>query len=77
MLVGPGLGQGAWSRPVEKAIRDAGLGLNPMTDGQLIRVPIPQLTQERRNELIKVAGKYAEQARRSPSATSAATAWST
>ncbi len=45
---------------VEKAIRDAGLGLNPASDGQLVRVPIPQLTQERRNELAKAAHKYAE-----------------
>lgn len=48
---------------VEKAIRDAGLGLNPMAEGQLIRIPLPELTQERRQELIKVAAKYAEQAR--------------
>jgi ribosome recycling factor len=50
-------------KSVEKAIRDAGLGLNPQGDGQLIRVPIPDLTQERRTELSKVAGKYAEGAR--------------
>ena len=48
---------------VDKAIREAGLGLNPQQDGGLIRVPIPELTQERRNELAKVAGRYAEQAR--------------
>tara|TARA_Y100001934_G_C12114103_1_gene659943 strand:- start:18 stop:578 length:561 start_codon:yes stop_codon:yes gene_type:complete len=48
---------------VEKAIRNAGLGLNPMRDGSLIRVPLPELNEERRNELTKVAGKYAEQAR--------------
>ena len=48
---------------VEKAIRNAGLGLNPMVDGQLVRVPIPELNEERRAELAKVAGKYAEQAR--------------
>lgn len=48
---------------VEKAIRDAELGLNPATDGQLIRVPIPELNEERRQELVKVAHKYAEQAR--------------
>lgn len=48
---------------VEKAIRDAGLGLNPAVDGQLIRVPIPELTEERRAELAKIAHKYAEQAR--------------
>jgi len=48
---------------VEKAIRNAGLGLNPSPDGQNIRVPIPALTEERRSELTKVAHKYAEQAR--------------
>lgn len=45
---------------VEKAIRNSGLGLNPAADGQLVRVPIPQLTTERRNELAKTAHKYAE-----------------
>jgi ribosome recycling factor len=49
--------------PVEKAIRASGLGLNPIVDGQLLRLPIPQLTEERRHELIKVAHKYAESAR--------------
>ena len=48
---------------VERAIRDAGLGLNPMADGTLIRVPIPDLNEERRKELSKVAGTYAESAR--------------
>lgn len=48
---------------VEKAIREAGLGLNPMADGQLVRVPLPELNEERREELVKIAGKYAEQAR--------------
>ena len=48
---------------VDKAIRDAGLGLNPRTEGQLVRVPIPELSQERRQELTKVAHKYSEQAR--------------
>ncbi len=48
---------------VELAIRDAGLGLNPSSDGQLVRVPIPQLTAERRNELAKAAGRYAEGAK--------------
>ncbi|RDD62133.1 ribosome recycling factor [Ferruginivarius sediminum] len=48
---------------VEKAIRDAGLGLNPQAEGQVIRVPIPQLSEERRQEMSKVASKYAEQAR--------------
>lgn len=50
-------------KAVEKAIRDAGLGLNPMADGQTVRVPIPALNEERRHELQKVAGKYAEHAR--------------
>ncbi|MDX2027416.1 MAG: ribosome recycling factor [Alphaproteobacteria bacterium] len=50
-------------KAVEKAIRDAGLGLNPQPDGQLIRVPVPELSQERRVELAKIAGKYAESAR--------------
>jgi len=48
---------------VEKAIRDSGLGLNPSADGMLVRVPIPQLTTERRNELAKTAAKYAEGAK--------------
>ncbi|MEX2649164.1 MAG: ribosome recycling factor [Alphaproteobacteria bacterium] len=50
-------------KAVENAIRNAGLGLNPSSDGQLVRVPIPQLDAERRAELTKVAGKYAELAR--------------
>lgn len=50
-------------KAVEKAIRDAGLGLNPQTEGSTIRVPIPELNQERRKELSKVAAKYAEQTR--------------
>ena len=48
---------------VEKAIRESNLGLNPQADGTLIRVPIPELSEERRVELTKVAGRYAEQAR--------------
>jgi ribosome recycling factor len=48
---------------VEKAIRNSGLGLNPLVDGQTLRIPIPPLTEERRKELAKVAGKYAEQQR--------------
>lgn len=48
---------------VEKAIRNSELGLNPASEGQVIRVPIPPLSEERRQELVKVAGKYAEQAR--------------
>jgi ribosome recycling factor len=50
-------------KATEKAIRDSGLGLNPQPDGQVIRVPIPELSQERRQELAKIAGRYAEQAR--------------
>ena len=50
-------------KAVEKAIRDAGLGLNPQTEGSTIRVPIPELNSERRKELSKVAAKYAEQTR--------------
>lgn len=56
-----------WDRsnigPVEKAIRNAGLGINPIVDGQVIRLPIPELTEERRKELAKLAGQYAEKAR--------------
>jgi ribosome recycling factor len=48
---------------VDRAIRDSGLGVNPIVDGGLVRVPIPSLTEERRKELTKVAHKYAEQAR--------------
>jgi ribosome recycling factor len=48
---------------VEKAIRNSGLGLNPLVDGQTLRIPIPPLTEERRKDLAKVAGKYAEQQR--------------
>jgi len=56
-----------WDRsnvqPVEKAIRSAGLGINPIVDGQVIRLPIPELTEERRKELAKLVGQYAEKAR--------------
>ncbi|WP_374387346.1 ribosome recycling factor [Sandaracinobacter sp.] len=56
-----------WDRsnvqPVEKAIRSAGLGLNPVTEGQTLRLPIPDLTEERRKELAKLATQYAEKAR--------------
>jgi ribosome recycling factor len=51
------------AKAVDKAIRDAGLGLNPQADGQLLRIPIPELNEERRRELAKLAHKYAEQAR--------------
>jgi ribosome recycling factor len=46
---------------VEKAIRNAGLGLNPVVEGQNLRIPVPPLTEERRRDLAKLAGKYAEQ----------------
>ena len=49
--------------PVEKAIRNAGLGINPITDGQNIRLPIPDLTEERRKDLVKLAHSYAEKAK--------------
>lgn len=56
-----------WDRtnvgPVDKAIRSAGLGLNPIMDGQTLRLPIPDLTEERRKELAKLVGQYAEKAR--------------
>lgn len=48
---------------VEKAIRDSGLGLNPIGEGTVIRVPLPELNEQRRKELVKVAHNYAEQAR--------------
>lgn len=50
-------------KPVDRAIRESGLGLNPQTEGQVIRVPIPDLNEERRRELTRVAARYAEQAR--------------
>lgn len=67
-IAGPGLlSVQVWDRSVVKAaevaIRDSGLGLNPQTEGQVIRVPLPPLTQERRNELAKTAAKYAEASR--------------
>ena len=49
--------------PVEKAIRNAGLGLNPIADGQLLRLPIPDLTEERRKELAKLVSQYGEKAK--------------
>jgi ribosome recycling factor len=56
-----------WDRslvtPVEKAIREANLGVNPQSDGQLVRLPIPELSQERRQEMTKIAHKYAEHGR--------------
>ncbi|MBN9525934.1 MAG: ribosome recycling factor [Alphaproteobacteria bacterium] len=50
-------------KAVEKAIRDSGLGLNPQADGTLVRIPIPELNEQRRKELTKVAGQYAEHAK--------------
>lgn len=50
-------------KAVDKAIREAGIGLNPQADGQLLRIPIPELNEDRRKELVKLAHKYAEQAR--------------
>ena len=50
-------------KAVEKAIRNSGLGLNPAVDGTLVRIPVPELSEERRSELAKIAGRYAEQAR--------------
>ncbi|KPF80523.1 ribosome-recycling factor [alpha proteobacterium AAP81b] len=49
--------------PVEKAIRSAGLGLNPITDGQTLRLPVPDMTEERRKEMAKLASSYAEKAK--------------
>src|SRR5947208_494443 len=51
------------AKAVDKAIRESGLGLNPQSEGQTIRVPIPELNEERRRELTKVAARYAEEAR--------------
>ena len=51
------------SEAVEKAIREAGLGLNPQAEGTVIRIPVPDLSEERRKEMVKVAGKYAEAGR--------------
>ena len=67
-VAGPGLlsvqvWDKALTKAVESAIREANLGLNPQAEGQVIRVPLPPLTQERRNDLAKTAARYAEQAR--------------
>jgi ribosome recycling factor len=53
----------AMVKAVDKAIRESGLGLNPQTEGQVIRVPIPDLNEERRRELTRVSARYAEEAR--------------
>ena len=52
-----------WESSVEKAIRESNLGINPVVDGTLIRLPVPTLTSDRRTELAKLAHKYAEAAR--------------
>ncbi len=67
-VAGPGLlSVQVWDKSLvkatESAIREANLGLNPQTEGQVIRVPLPPLTQERRNDLVKAAARYAEQTR--------------
>lgn len=51
------------SAAVEKAIRDSGLGLNPQSEGSVVRVPVPDLSEDRRKEMVKVAGKYCEAAK--------------
>ncbi|MCB1486132.1 MAG: ribosome recycling factor [Bauldia sp.] len=51
------------AQAVDRAIRESSLGLNPISEGQLLRIPIPELNAERRQELVKVAHKYAEQAK--------------
>ena len=56
-------GTAAWSAAVEKAIRESDLGLNPQTEGQVIRLRIPEMNEQRRKEMVKVAHKYAEEAR--------------
>jgi ribosome recycling factor len=50
-------------KSVDRGIREAGLGLNPQTEGNLIRIPLPEMTEDRRKELVKVAHKYSEQAK--------------
>ena len=50
-------------KSVDRGIREAGLGLNPQTEGNLIRIPLPEMTEDRRKELVKVAHKYAAQAK--------------
>jgi ribosome recycling factor len=59
---------------VDRAIREANLGFNPIMDGTTLRIPLPELNEQRRKELVKIAHGYAENARVA-AATSAATAW--
>ncbi len=63
LLITVSVWDGSLTKAVEKAIRESNLGLNPVADGNTIRVRLPSLTEERRKELVKVAGKYAEAAR--------------
>ena len=63
LLITVSVWDGSLTKAVEKAIRESNLGLNPVADGNLVRVRLPSLTEERRKELVKVAGKYAETAR--------------
>ncbi len=60
-MISVSVGDKSMVGPVEKAIRSAGLGLNPIVDGQTLRIPVPALTEERRRDLAKLAGKYTEQ----------------
>ena len=73
------LGVSVWDKQmvgaVDRGIREANLGLNPIIDGQNLRIPLPELNEERRKQLVKVSHTYAENCPRRPSATSAATAW--
>jgi ribosome recycling factor len=56
-------GTAAWSTPSRKAIRESDLGLNPQTEGQVLRIRIPELNEQRRKEMVKVAHKYAEESK--------------
>lgn len=51
------------TKAVDKAIRNSGLGLNPLVEGQTLRIPVPELTEDRRRDLARMAGKYGEQAK--------------
>ena len=62
-LISVQIWDGSMSSAVEKAIRESDLGLNPIVEGNLLRIPIPELNEERRQEMVKVAHKYAERAK--------------
>lgn len=62
-LLGVSVWDGANVKAVEKAIREAGLGLNPVTDGTMLRIPLPPMDGQRRKEMVRLAGRYAEEAR--------------